>query len=90
MTGCLEPGEGAWHRVGPYEFVHPSGWTIANRIIRRKTCVDAAKRLQIGGWIFVAVRCNEATRSVGRRFVPYAKIGNVGTSTRRVAFRGMD
>lgn len=25
-----------WCRVEPYELVHPSGWTIANRIIRRK------------------------------------------------------
>lgn len=38
MTGCLEPdaGNGAWCRVGPYEFVHPSGWTITNRTMRRR------------------------------------------------------
>lgn len=38
MTGCWERdvSNGAWRRVGPYEFVHPSGWTITNRIIRRR------------------------------------------------------
>lgn len=38
MTGRLErdTGDGAWRRAGPYEFVHPSGWTITNRIIRRR------------------------------------------------------
>lgn len=36
MADRLEPGDVAWRRVGPYEFVHPSGWTITNRIIRRK------------------------------------------------------
>lgn len=25
-----------WCRVGPYEFTHPDGWTITNRIVRRK------------------------------------------------------
>ncbi|EIF32280.1 hypothetical protein BCh11DRAFT_07869 [Burkholderia sp. Ch1-1] len=25
-----------WHRTGPYEFSHPDGWTITNRIIRRR------------------------------------------------------
>jgi hypothetical protein len=29
-------GDIEWNRVGPYEFVHPSGWTITNRIIRRR------------------------------------------------------
>lgn len=38
MLGCLERdvGDGAWRRAGPYVFVHPSGWTITNRIIRRR------------------------------------------------------
>lgn len=26
-----------WHRAGPYEFVHVTGWTITNRIVRRKS-----------------------------------------------------
>ncbi|WP_155626596.1 hypothetical protein [Burkholderia vietnamiensis] len=25
-----------WHRIGPYQFAHTSGWTITNRIIRRR------------------------------------------------------
>lgn len=26
-----------WHRAGPYEFVHVTGWTITNRIVHRKS-----------------------------------------------------
>lgn len=26
-----------WRRSGPYEFAHPDGWTITNRIIRRRS-----------------------------------------------------
>ncbi|MEX3606296.1 MAG: hypothetical protein VB142_08330 [Burkholderia sp.] len=26
-----------WRRTGPYEFVHPAGWTITNHIIRAKS-----------------------------------------------------
>lgn len=26
-----------WRCTGPYEYVHPAGWTIANRIIRAKS-----------------------------------------------------
>lgn len=38
MTDANENKDGAeqWRRVGPYEFVHASGWTITNQIVRRK------------------------------------------------------
>lgn len=75
-------GHDAWRRAGPYEFVHPSGWTITNRIVRRRPVWTLQRGYRSeGGFLLPSDAMERHDQLIGDML--HAKGSNISASSAR-------